>query len=92
MPCERFAAVRHHFEDLASDDGDARLAASTAILSGLRDAPSPDIEKALERLLKGLASGRKSARLGFSITLTEVGGPISFPESFAWLSITCAQE
>jgi hypothetical protein len=92
MSPERFAAVRQHFEKLASDDGDARLAASTAILSGLEDATSPDIEKALERLLKGLASGRKSARLGFSITLTEVARPLEFSRILRWLTRTYVQE
>ena len=31
-----------------------------------------DLAYALPRLVKGLSSGRESARLGFSITLTEV--------------------
>ena len=91
MALERFAAVRPHFEDLASDDSDARLAASRAILSGLEAAPSPDIEKALERLLKGLASGRKSARLGFSITLTEVNCTVAVHCCNSWLTRTFAQ-
>ena len=72
MSSDHFAQVRHHFNDLASEDEEVRLAASSAILSGLDAASATDVEKALERLVKGLASGRKSARIGYSITLTEV--------------------
>ncbi|KAI9803822.1 MAG: hypothetical protein M1825_001702 [Sarcosagium campestre] len=72
MPTDEFDAIKHHFNDLANDDEETRLDASLAILSGLDGAPTNAIRKALDRLLRGLASGRKSARIGFSITLTEL--------------------
>ena len=72
MSMGHFTAIGHHFNDLASDDEAARLEASCAILAGLEGAPVSDIQTALNRLVKGLASGRKSARIGFSTTLTEV--------------------
>lgn len=67
-----FAPLRPHFESLTSDDEQTRLEASYAILSGLEHKSAETCHKVLERLLKGLASGRKSARIGFSVTLTEV--------------------
>ena len=61
-----------YFVGLVSDEEATRLQASYKIVSGLDGAPTPDVQSALSRLLKGLSSGRKSARLGFSVTLTEV--------------------
>ena len=75
-----FAPFRPRFEGLASDEGSTRLKASHAILSGLKDGTPAVIERVLDRLLVGLISGRKSARVGFSVTLTEVrpSAPWSF--------------
>lgn len=67
-----FAPLRPHFEGLTSNDEETRLEASAAILEGLEDKSTETCHKVLDRLLKGLASGRKSARIGFSVTLTEV--------------------
>lgn len=68
-----FAALRPHLDDLASDDAATRLNASRLILLSLNKAPTSLVEQVLDRLFNGLASGRKSARIGFSITLAEVG-------------------
>ncbi|KAI9788137.1 MAG: DNA-directed DNA polymerase [Peltula sp. TS41687] len=72
MSPDDFAPLRPHFEGLTSDDEQTRLEASYAILAGLEDKSAETCHKVLERLLKGLASGRKSARIGFSVTLTEL--------------------
>lgn len=79
-----YAALRPYFEALAVDDERTRLDASCAILAGLERASADTCRSVLERLIKGLASGRKSARIGFSVTLTEVSplDPLSFaPDS-----------
>ncbi|KAI9701853.1 MAG: DNA-directed DNA polymerase [Candelina mexicana] len=63
------------YEDLANENETIRLKAAHALLTklSLEQAPTTqDIEKALNRLIKGLSSGRKSARIGFSIALTEL--------------------
>ncbi|KAI9789864.1 MAG: DNA-directed DNA polymerase [Piccolia ochrophora] len=72
MALDDFAPLRSHFERLAEDEEDVRLEASLGIISGLDLASIDILRKALDRLLKGLASGRKSARIGFSVTLTEL--------------------
>ena len=67
------------YDDLASNNEEVRIKAAEAlvnrILQGER-AGNPekgtDLLYALNRLVKGLSSGRESARLGFSIALTEV--------------------
>ncbi len=69
---DEFAPFRPLFEHLTSDDEKIRLEASRAILVGLEDAAPAIIKRALDRLLAGLTSGRKSARIGFSVTLAEV--------------------
>lgn len=63
------------YEDLANPKDDIRLAASRELV--LRFLPEkkpsgPDVEKCLKRLFRGLCSGRKAARIGFSVALTEV--------------------
>ena len=72
MSLDEFVPLRPHFEGLTSDDEHVRLEASQAILTGLDGRSAETHQKVLDRLLKGLASGRKSARIGFSVTLTEV--------------------
>ncbi|KAI9838516.1 MAG: DNA-directed DNA polymerase [Sclerophora amabilis] len=72
MADDPFILIRPYFEDLANDEETRRLEASYKILSNLEDADRETIWRALERLIRGLASGRKSARIGFSITLAEL--------------------
>lgn len=63
------------YEDLANQNEEIRLKAAHAFLTKF----SPDnrqssdrLAEAVRRLLRGLCSGRKAARLGFSIALTEL--------------------
>ncbi|KAI9886226.1 MAG: hypothetical protein M1823_001961 [Watsoniomyces obsoletus] len=69
---EEFAPFRPLFENLTSDDENTRLKASLAILSGLKQASPGVVRRVIDRLMAGLTSGRKSARIGFSVTLTEL--------------------
>jgi len=67
------------YEGLVSNDEKTRIAAAEQLVrrivaarqSGTTDR-AVDFDYALTRLVKGLSSGRESARLGFSIALTEV--------------------
>lgn len=62
------------YEDLANETEEIRLKATRALLikaqpeSGLS---TEQLKEILRRLIRGLCSGRKGARLGFSIALTE---------------------
>lgn len=63
------------YEDLANDDEEIRLKATHALL--IKSSPklgltAEQLNGVLRRLIRGLCSGRKGARLGFSIALTEV--------------------
>ncbi|KAL6232898.1 hypothetical protein BDW75DRAFT_216475 [Aspergillus navahoensis] len=63
------------YEDLASEIDEVRLKAAQALVSQFTPDKSPndeDIQKALQRLFRGLCSSRKAARIGFSIALTEM--------------------
>lgn len=67
------------YDDLASNDEEVRIKAAEALVNKiLQGEKSGNPEKgtdllyALKRLVKGLSSGRESARLGFSVALTEV--------------------
>ncbi|KAL4736131.1 DNA polymerase phi-domain-containing protein [Aspergillus similis] len=63
------------YEDLASENDEVRLKAAQALVSQFTPDKSPsdeDIQKALQRLFRGLCSSRKAARIGFSIALTEM--------------------
>ncbi|KAI6250034.1 rDNA transcriptional regulator pol5 [Erysiphe necator] len=64
------------YEKLTSEDEKIRIDAANHIISGLfgeKTVSEKIILRHLERrLLRGLASGRKGARLGFSVVLTEV--------------------
>ena len=75
MPRDELASVRPHLDDLADDDENTRIQASRAILLSLEGASASTVDRAIDRLFTGLTSGRKSARVGFSVTLAEVGGP-----------------
>lgn len=62
------------FDDLANEDEGIRLKAAQSLLKKA----SPDtglasekLNEILRRLIRGLCSGRKAARLGFSVALTE---------------------
>jgi DNA polymerase phi len=76
------------YDSLASEDTDERLKAANAIVSGLLGGEGVEeatLQRHLERrLFRGLASGRKGARLGFSVVLTEIlaqlFGSGTFPE------------
>jgi DNA polymerase phi len=81
------------YEDLANVNEDIRLKAAQKLLikaspaSGLA---ADQLKEILRRLVRGLCSGRKGARLGFSIALTELQSQIfganarsSFPISIA---------
>lgn len=64
------------YDILASEDVTERLHAANAIVSGLLGGEGVEeatLQRHLERrLFRGLASGRKAARLGFSVVLTEI--------------------
>ncbi|MCJ1405050.1 DNA-directed DNA polymerase [Xylographa trunciseda] len=62
------------YEDLANENEEVRLKAAHTLLTRVSPEKSPSIEvlqKILRRLLRGLSSSRKAARLGFSVALTE---------------------
>ena len=64
------------YNTLGSEDNLERLGAANAIVSGLlggNGVEESTLQKHLERrLFRGLASGRKGSRLGFSVVLTEI--------------------
>jgi DNA polymerase phi len=67
------------YEQLASNEEEKRIKAAEELVRKVVDGgktgyteKSVDSKYALNRLVKGLSSGRESARLGFSIALTEV--------------------
>ena len=62
------------YEDLANIDESVRLKAAQALLSKYvaKGATGDQLSEILRRLIRGLCSGRKAARLGFSIALTEL--------------------
>lgn len=68
------------FGKLASADATERLDASTQLVGSVSHEvdstaaeDDEDLQYSLKRLIRGLASSRESARLGFSVALTEVG-------------------
>ncbi|CAO2654315.1 Nn.00g110480.m01.CDS01 [Neocucurbitaria sp. VM-36] len=63
------------YEDLAAESDDVRLEAAKQLIVRFSPENKPaakEIEAALSRLIKGLCSQRKAARVGFSLTLTEL--------------------
>jgi hypothetical protein len=63
------------YADLAAEEDDIRLEAAKHIIVNFSPENKPaakDVEDALVRLIKGLCSQRKAARVGFSLTLTEL--------------------
>ena len=70
------------YEDLASENDEIRLKAAQALVSKFTPDQEPtdeQVEKALQRLFRGLSSGRKAARIGFSIALTEILSQVFSP-------------
>ncbi|MCJ1281727.1 DNA-directed DNA polymerase [Xylographa opegraphella] len=68
------AQIVEIYEDLANENEEIRLKAAHALLTKVSSEKSPSLEalqKILKRLLRGLSSSRKAARLGFSVALTE---------------------
>ncbi|OAX77949.1 hypothetical protein ACJ72_07746 [Emergomyces africanus] len=62
------------YEDLANENDEIRLKAAQRLVSRFTPDQNPtneQIEKTIQRLFRGLCSGRKAARIGFSIALTE---------------------
>lgn len=63
------------YEDLAHDQESVRLAAAHTLLTQIYKqgiTTNDQLKTILTRLFRGLCSGRKSARLGFSVALTEL--------------------
>lgn len=63
------------YEDLANIDDEIRIKAAQALLLRITPEANPtaqDVTEIIRRLVRGLCSGRKAARLGFSIALTEL--------------------
>lgn len=63
------------YEDLAAESDDVQFEAAKQIIIKFSpdSRPNPrELESALGRLMKGLCSQRKAARVGFSLTLTEL--------------------
>ncbi|KAH9861765.1 hypothetical protein J1614_011518 [Plenodomus biglobosus] len=63
------------YEDLAAESDEVRFDAAKQIIVKFSPESKPhakDVEAALGRLIKGLCSQRKAARVGFSLTLTEL--------------------
>lgn len=70
------------YEDLADEQENVRLAAAHTLLSQVykpRETSGVQIKAILTRLFRGLCSSRKSARLGFSVALTELLTQIAAP-------------
>lgn len=64
------------YEDLSNESENIRLKAARALLHKCSPdngrLPDGKLSEVVRRLIRGLCSGRKAARLGFSIALTEL--------------------
>jgi DNA polymerase phi len=63
------------YEDLAAESDEVRFEAAKQLIVKFSPESNPaakEVETALTRLIKGLCSQRKAARVGFSLTLTEL--------------------
>ena len=63
------------YEDLANVEESIRLRAAEALLTDFvanGKSTGEQLNEIIRRLLRGLCSGRKAARLGFSVVLTEL--------------------
>jgi DNA polymerase phi len=71
------------YEDLANEQDEIKLKAAQELISRLTPENNPteeQIRKTLQRLFRGLCSGRKAARIGFSIALTEILSQVFSPD------------
>lgn len=62
------------YDDLANENEEIRIKAALALVSKLstdKALTGGQVERVVNRLFRGLSSGRKAARIGFSIALTE---------------------
>ncbi|KAF2271678.1 uncharacterized protein EI97DRAFT_387372 [Westerdykella ornata] len=65
------------YSDLAAESDETRLVAAKQIVVHFSPENQPSkesVEKALDKLIRGLCSSRKAARYGFFVTLTELLG------------------
>lgn len=63
------------YEDLTAESDEVRFEAAKQLIVKFSPESKPaakEVETALTRLIKGLCSQRKAARVGFSLTLTEL--------------------
>jgi len=63
------------YEDLAAESNEIRLEAAEQIITMFSPENHPsstDVQEVLNRLIRGLCTQRKAARLGFCVTLTEM--------------------
>ena len=76
---------KDHYYRLASNLPNERISAASALISELSSANSiDDYSYALKRLISGLASNNDSARLGFSMCLTELLSLLSNNEIYPY--------
>ncbi|KAI1759832.1 DNA polymerase phi-domain-containing protein [Hypoxylon sp. FL1150] len=72
------------YELLGSSDGDERIAAAGALITGLLGSPEAALQRHLEhRLFRGLASSRNASRLGFSLVITELLSQLFGPQNLS---------
>lgn len=72
------------YELLGSAEGSERIAAASALITGLLKSEEPGLERHLEkRLFRGLASSRNAARIGFCFVLTEIISQLFGKEALA---------
>ena len=80
------------YEDLANEKDEIRLKAAQDLVSQFTSDKNPtedQVRKALQRLFRGLCSGRIAARVGFSIALTEILSQVfAVDRKFSDLSIS----
>jgi DNA polymerase phi len=69
------------YEDLANEDEEIRLKAAYVLLTqfSTKNTTIEQQKTVLKRLFRGLCSGRKAARLGFSVALTEFLSQLFLP-------------
>jgi DNA polymerase phi len=63
------------YENLAAESDEVRIDAAKQLIVNFSAENKPaanDVRSAISRLIKGLCSQRKAARVGFSLTLTEL--------------------
>lgn len=83
------------YDDLANEDEEIRLKAAQSLLqktSPSAGLTSEKLNEVLRRLIRGLCSGRKAARLGFSVALTEYLIQLLGPDSSYWPPPTTLHE